>query len=169
MKKVIITTLALFFSLPLFAGAEWWSGSSSSTYYEEGPEWKESEVKLPPYPKSGDLLEFQVDNPASKHHYFIDAASISVAEDYVIRYSVVIKTSSGASNLFYDGIRCQTREYKNYAFGVNGEFIKNESTIWGMVRGYDFFRKALLRGIVCSNANQPRSAQEVVDHIKYGR
>ncbi|MBC8520196.1 MAG: hypothetical protein H8D24_07310 [Gammaproteobacteria bacterium] len=169
MKRIIVTFFILIFSILSAADANWWDGGSGSTYYEEGDAWKESEISIPDYPQEDNLLEFQVDNPSSSHRYFLDTNSLSIADDYVIRYSAVIKTRSGSTNVFYDGMRCQTMEYKNYAFGINGSFTENDGAHWEPVRSYDFFRKALLRGIVCEQGNRPRPVDAVIDKIKYNR
>ncbi len=169
MKRPIVTLLFFSFSAPFMASAEWWDSGGGATWYEEGPEWKEAEVTLPDYPQDDNLLEFTVDNPSSRHHYFLDPDSLSIADDRVIRYSAVIRTRSGATNVFYDGIRCQTREYKNYAFGVNGAFAENESATWERVRSYDFFRKALMKYVLCESDSRARPAADVIDRLKYGR
>ncbi len=169
MKRLIVTLLFFTFPASLVAGSQWWDSGSGGDYFEEGPKWKEAEVVIPDYPKMGNLLEFQVDNPSSSHHYFLDSSSLSIADDYVIRYSVVIKTRSGATNVFYDGIRCETREYKNYAFGVNGAFTENEGAKWELIRSYDFFRKALIRGIVCRQDSGAYSVEQIIDRLKYDR
>lgn len=43
-------------------------------------------------------------------HYFIDGSTISVGADQVIRYTLVIVSSSGAQNISYEGMRCLTAE-----------------------------------------------------------
>ncbi len=169
MKRLIVTLLFFPFFAPFASASEWWNSGGGATWYEEGPEWKESEVVLPDYPEEDNLLAFEVDNPSSNHHYFLDSASLSIGDDLVIRYSALIRTRSGATNVFHDGIRCQTREYKNYAFGVNGAFIENEGAAWERVQGYDFFRKALMRDVLCEPTNRARPVAEVVNKLKYGR
>ncbi len=171
MRQIIIPALLAFFSIQsaAVAASQWWESGSGAEWYEEGAAWKESEVTIPEYPQEGNLIEFSVDNPATRHHrYFLDAESLSVAEDYVSRYSVVIRTRSGASNVFYDGIRCTTGEYKNYAFGVGGTFLENEGAAWIPIKGADFFRKALLRGIICNRtSDSPMAVRDVIQKIKY--
>ncbi len=172
MKQTIIPTLLAFFCLQNSAGAApWWDSGGGGEWYEEGPAWKEAEVKIPEFPQAQNWLEFAVDNPATRnHHYFLDTASLSIAEDYVIRYSAVVQTRSGASNVFYDGIRCTTAEFKNYAFGVGGSFIENEGAEWKRIKGGDFFRKALYKGILCDRVTDaPIAVENVIRNIKYNR
>lgn len=173
MKRSIIPTLVVFFCLQsaAIANSQWWESGSGAEWYEEGEAWKETAVTIPGFPQDDDLLEFSVDNPATRNHtYLLDQKSLSIAEDFVARYSVVIRTQSGATNVFYDGIRCQTGEYKNYAFGVNGNFYPNDSAAWVKIRGADFFRKALLRGILCDEmTDSPKTVEQIIYQIKYNR
>jgi hypothetical protein len=95
-----------------------------SSRYEEEQEklnWKEAEVRLPPYPKDADLIEFQVSSGAT-FRFFIDAASLSVADDGVVRYTLVALSPSGTANVSFEGIRCSSRSYKVFARGSGGRW-----------------------------------------------
>jgi hypothetical protein len=95
-----------------------------SSRYEEEQEklnWKEAEARLPPYPKDADLIEFQVSSGAT-FRFFIDAASLSVADDGVVRYTLVARSPSGIANVSFEGIRCATKSYKVFARGTGGRW-----------------------------------------------
>src|SRR5450631_3218972 len=76
----------------------------------------ELEVKLPAMPKAENLLPFEA-GAASSNRFFIDAQSILVGDDGIVRYTLVIRSASGAENVSYEGMRCETVEQKYYAFG----------------------------------------------------
>ena len=71
--------------------------------------WVELQAQLPSYPKPEDLLQFDA-GPASSNLHYVDGSSISVGEDGVVRFSLVVKSPAGAKNVSYEGIRCQTHE-----------------------------------------------------------
>jgi hypothetical protein len=49
----------------------------------------------------------------------------------VVRYTVVVKSPSGGSNVAYEGIRCTpTGEYRLYAYGVGGKFEPIPDSSW---------------------------------------
>jgi hypothetical protein len=48
---------------------------------------------------------------------FIDAASLSIGDDGVVRYTAIIRSPSGAETISFEGLRCETGERKLYAFG----------------------------------------------------
>jgi hypothetical protein len=111
---------------------------------------KEIEVALPPYPQEGTLLEF-LPRRNSANRYYIDRDSISIGSDRVVRYSTVIKSSSGAINTSYEGMRCKTSEYKIYAFGTNrGEWSNVPDIQWRKIpRLSPDFRFALYKDYFC--------------------
>lgn len=78
--------------------------------------WREREVRLPSYPKADALVEFQV-SAASDFRFFVDRSSISIGDDGVVRYTLVARSSAGAENVSYEGIRCQAGTYRVYAYG----------------------------------------------------
>ena len=97
--------------------------------------WAEIEVALPPYPKESDLLSFRV-GAVRDIQFLIDTKSLSIGQDGVIRYALVIVSSSGARNVSFEGLRCETREGRNYAFGRgDGTWAKARSNQWQPIRG----------------------------------
>ena len=58
----------------------------------------EREVKLPPLPKPENLLPFEA-GAATSNQFFIDANSILIGDDGIVRYTLVVKSTSGAENI----------------------------------------------------------------------
>lgn len=81
--------------------------------------WKEAALVLPNYPEDKNLIEFYV-GPTNTNHFYIDGPSLSVTPDGIVRYTLVIKTAGGASNVTYEGMRCETREVRLFAVGRSG-------------------------------------------------
>jgi len=97
--------------------------------------WKEGSHALPPYPKEGDLVEFQVDTPGKGLRYYVDGEHLSVGEDNVVRYTLVIKSRTGASNVSFEGMRCNHWDFKTYAFGGGrGKLSPLENPDWEPIR-----------------------------------
>ncbi|MCW5605336.1 MAG: hypothetical protein KIT18_12415, partial [Burkholderiales bacterium] len=92
--------LAALVSVP---AAGQWAGWDYDFDQEKKP-WAEIVTQIPAYPKSENLLPFDAGS-ATSHRFFIDAASISVGEDGVIRYTLMIRTAGGATNVSFEGIR----------------------------------------------------------------
>jgi len=77
---------------------------------------REQKLVLPAFPKEKNLARIQVDGEVS-FDFFVDLESVSVGGDGIVRYSLVARSAGGATNIAYEGIRCQGRERKPYAFG----------------------------------------------------
>lgn len=78
---------------------------------------EEAQVELPAYPAAARLVEFDMNN-ASGFRYYIDSATLSVdKKEGVVRYVLVVRSSSGVQNVTYEGLRCETAEHRFYAFG----------------------------------------------------
>lgn len=96
--------------------------------------WEEVEVQLPPPPKQEDLLAFYV-SAATDNRFFVDPASITVGGDGVVRYTLVVVTPSGGRNVSFEGMRCETRERRLYAFGrADGAWSKSRNNQWERVK-----------------------------------
>ena len=65
----------------------------------EENEWKEAESKLPPFPRDENLVDLRLDYPGSRFSYFLDSDSLKPGDDGVVRYTLVIRSTSGASNV----------------------------------------------------------------------
>jgi len=80
------------------------------------PPWDERKIELPHFPKAESLIKIQVDGDVS-FDFFVDTDSVSVGGDGVVRYTLVARSSGGASNVSYEGIRCKDGERRLYALG----------------------------------------------------
>lgn len=102
--------------------------------FDEKP-WAEVEVQLPAYPNEASLIPFRVGS-VEDTQYFIDADSLSVGDDGVVRYVAVVISSSGARNVSYEGMRCTTAERRLYAFGrADRTWSKARGAQWLKIRG----------------------------------
>ena len=159
MKKLFILSLL---AVSMTASAEW--GRFEYEFDEEKP-WVEIEAQLPPYPKEENLLPLFV-SAATDNRFFVDAASISTGEDGVVRYTMIVKSSAGAVNVSFEGIRCASRERRLYAFGrKEGSWSKARSAKWEPIRYQDRNRHhhMLYDDFFCPNGIIVKNPQEAVD------
>ncbi len=132
-----------------------------------GKKWQEETLTIPSYPKKKNLIKLEL--PHSRYKYFIDKKSISVGKsDQVARYTVVIQSSSGTKNVFYEGIRCSTKEYRTYVFAINSKkFQSMNDKRWKNIRGAGAYkyRLSLFEFYVCHNSSVRRKASEIVQTL----
>jgi len=135
----------------------------ASTFIEPPP-WQEQAVSLPAYPADIDLLSFPVDMPAISQTFTLDAKSLSVGVDRVVRYTVAITSTSGARNVLYEGIRCEAREFRTYAYGeASQRFRPALGDKWNNIsaQGWGGFRVVLLRDYLCDAHLSPYHLNEI--------
>lgn len=114
----------------------------------ESAKWRETEIDLPPFPRAQDLLPVRSDAGGPGYNYYIDVNSVSLTDDEVLRYTIIIQSPRGSSNIVYEGIRCATQEIKVLAFGTRGgRFARMPDPRWAYVHtlGPLAYRTALER------------------------
>ena len=138
---------------------------------EDPKAWVELELKLPPFPKSENLIAFEV-SPASRNRFYIDTQSILVGDDGVVRYTLVIKGSGGAENVSYEGIRCEMREQKYYAFGRrDGTWSNPRPGKWRRIEygNINSPHGVLYADYLCLEGKRPvKTPADAIRRFKYG-
>ncbi|HKQ25903.1 MAG TPA: CNP1-like family protein [Burkholderiales bacterium] len=137
---------------------------------EEKP-FKEDALNLPAYPDDAGLIEFRP-RGHSENRFYVDRNSVSLGADWVVRYTAVVKSPSGATNISYEALRCKTAEYKVYAYGArNGTWTTARETKWQGVDGTtNNFRYSLRVDYLCdSEAVAGRNAKELIAKLKGDR
>ncbi len=135
------------------------------------PKWQEEESTLPAYPNDKDLVEFYV-GPTATNHFFVDAATIDVGKDGVVRYTLVVKTAGGATNVVREGIHCDTREYRLYAIGrAGGTWDKARNEEWRAIdnHGANRHHGALSSEYFCPSGAPLMDADEGRRALRAGR
>jgi hypothetical protein len=155
----------LLLCLPLAAHAEW--GEFEREFDQDKP-WVEVAAQLPAYPKAENLIPFNVTS-ASRNTYFVDAESISVGADNVIRYTVVIEAAGGARNVSFEGLRCESAERRLYAYGhPDGTWSKARNAGWEDIklRSQLSYRKALYEDHFCIFGVRVKDSKEAVRNLR---
>lgn len=130
---LLVMTLAVVPMLSLAAGPADYEllmqNKNDGRAFEEKP-WVEMEALLPRPPEQAGLVAIDVGS-VSNNKFEIDEASVTLGSDEVIRYTLVVTSSSGARNVSYEGIRCSTGERRLYAFGrSDGSWTKARNDAW---------------------------------------
>jgi hypothetical protein len=131
---------------------------------------KELEVQLPPYPQANNLVLLQAGS-ATAHRFYIDTSSIAIGEDAIVRYAIVAKTEGGATNVSYEGMRCDTREQKTYAFGrSDGTWLRTRDPQWQRIvlRDLKPYPFVLYREFFCASGARPVPLRQAVEALKRG-
>lgn len=133
----------------------------------------EGAVVFPAPPQDADLIRLRTSATAS-FEYAVDPRSIEVAREGIVRFTLVARSDSGASNVSYIGVRCAAREQRHYAFLRQGA----EGSTWARSRSNEWRRLAatasadvvsgLSRDFLCPGGSPPASASDVVSALRAG-
>jgi len=128
----------------------------------------ESPVVLPAPFQKNNLLSFYV-SPTTTLDFAVDAKSVSVTEEGIVRFVLVVTSQSGASNISYEGIRCSTGERKLYAVGqTNGSWTAARRDVWETIidRGINRQHAALAKDYFCETGMVAGKAEAIVDRLR---
>lgn len=130
--------------------------------------WQEIEVAFPAYPRPEKLVPFP-GGPANGHRYFVDPVSLSIGADRVVRYTLVIRTAGGATNVSYEGMRCDERQQKTYATGqANGSWARSRDPQWRRIeyRSVNNHHGVLYTDFLCREREPPDSVEQVLRRLR---
>jgi hypothetical protein len=134
-----------------------------------GPDadWKETEAPRPPTPRIDALIPIEV--PGATLRYGIDPASVSLGTDGIVRYVVVATSGTGAMNASYEGIRCNTGDFRVYArFNPDGGWAPSGEAEWRPLHEGRPFRHSLTvaRNGACMGRSANRSLAQILRDLR---
>lgn len=137
----------------------------------DAPKWEEAALQLPAFPQEANLREFYV-SATTAHKYYIDTASLNIGKDGVVRYTLLVRTSGGSTNITHEGMRCASREYKIYATGQReGTWTVARRSEWRPVESKPTNRQhaALSSDYFCPLGNPILTPEEGREALRLGK
>lgn len=155
------------------------AGCASGSHDTDNPDWAQS--GMPPAPKrfesEGDWKEVEAPPPPAfdvqrlepiamppymSLKFGVDPATITITGDGVVRYVVVASSrnggAGGATNAFYEGVRCSTSEVKSYARFSGGKWDLVERPEWKSFRDLNSSYARQLASQALCRGNAPRTS-----------
>jgi len=133
----------------------------------QGPDWKESDTPPPPAFDERRLVPIEMPSYMTLR-FGVDPNTIVVTDDGLVRYVVVATNKAGgATNAFYEGVRCATGEMKGYArsSGAGWEVVPNPD--WRpMALLNSSYTHALASQGLCRSGAPRASVGEMVRRLK---
>lgn len=167
MKKILLLLLLYPFSAFAISDSAW---TKFDFEFDQEKPWVELQSQLPAYPKEENYLPFFV-SATAVNQFFVDARSISIGEDGVVRYTLIVKSPYGAVNVSFEGVRCGSGELKLYAFGrSDGTWSRARTASWESIEYKDINRHhhMLHDDFLCVGHTPVRSVEEIVKKLKAG-
>ena len=135
---------------------------------EERLRHSEEHAVAPPPLERASLVALELEAPAD-FRYFVDAASVSVGPDRIVRYVMVARSPAGVENVTFEGLRC-SGEYRVYAVGRAGGGWSGRPGQWRPVpRDARLGQNALMRRYFCPARNTAvQDAGEAANALRAG-
>ena len=144
--------------------------------FGDDPDAKEKETpeidwQVPAPPVAENLLSFYVSR-STRQSFAIDAKSLTVDTDGVIRYTIIGTSAGGAKNISYEGIRCRSAEKRLYAIGnADGTWTRARTSEWLpiAVMGPNLQHAELAQNYFCSGGSIAGKANQILQSLRYPR
>lgn len=151
-----------------FAGGVHAESNFEEDFESYDKSWKEIALQLPSVPVPENLLPFYV-SPTATQAFAIDAKSLSVGTDGVVRFTLITTSAAGARNISYEGIRCHSWEHKLYAVGhPDGSWSRSRRDQWESIRNNTANRQhaALAGDYFCQGRTVAGKAEDIVGRLR---
>lgn len=137
-------------------------------FVDPDPNWVEGDYTFPAPPDPASLRPFYV-SAASPNRFLVDESSLTVGQDGVVRYVLVIETAGGARNVSFEGIHCASAQRRIYALGrSDGNWSEARESEWRPINdnSYNRQRSALAIDHFCDGTVPPRNRDEVLMRLR---
>jgi hypothetical protein len=128
---------------------------------------KEGTTAMPLNPPNQSTLQpFYV----SQHTIFkfaVDTESILIGADGVTRYIVVLTSPNGSVQAQYEGIRCDSFQWRLYGTLENGAWRENPLSTWRNIQSNvpNRYQAALAQGAFCNFSSQEKNIKKILQSL----
>ena len=131
----------------------------------DAAEVQELDVPLPAYPEKKNLMDLKIATDGMQYTVYLDKTSLVLGEDRIVRYSVVLVSDSGVWNVSNEGLHCGEKQYRRYAYGIDGDWQQLNNSPWRDVRGSgaNRYRLILYKKYFCNPMKSYRSVEQIID------
>ncbi len=130
--------------------------------------WKEDAAPPPPAYDAGRMIEFE-NGAGTELRWGVDPQTIAIGSDDVVRYVVIARSASGASNAFYEGLRCAQGMFKTYArAAADGQWRPVADPQWQDLSTSrpSSHESVLARNYICDNSARPTNVDEILRRFR---
>jgi len=128
---------------------------------------KEGTTKMPVNPPNqSTLLPFYVAR-TTVFKFAVDTSSILIGQDGVTRYIVVISNPSGGQQAQYEGIRCDSFQWRLYGNLENSTWRENPLSSWREIQSMvpNRYQAALAQGAFCNFNSQEKNMTAIMKSL----
>jgi hypothetical protein len=128
---------------------------------------KEGITTMPLNPPNKSTLQPFYASRTTIFKFAVDTNSIAIGKDGVTRYIVVITSPSGGEQVQYEGIRCDTFQWRLYGTFDNNKWNENPLGSWAAIKANipNRYQAALAQGAFCNLNSQETNLKNVLQSL----
>ena len=128
---------------------------------------KEGMTAMPLNPPNKSTLQPFYVSRATIFKFAVDTNSILIGADGVTRYIVVMTNPSGDNQAQYEGIRCDSFQWRLYGNFENGLWKENPLATWRDISAHipNRYQAALAQGAFCNMTTQEKNIQNILRNL----
>lgn len=163
-------TLLLLTSLGQAAWADNRDRFNQNYHWEPPKVWQEAATTLPANPNGNTSWLVISGGPVYQNQIALDADSLSIGTDAVIRYTLRITSSEGVANISHQGLRCDSREFKLFAIAAsqNHEWQDTKTAQWRRIQPGHVPQALLARDYLCEDGRPLDNTALMLARLKKG-
>jgi hypothetical protein len=99
--------------------------------------------------------------------FAVDTNSILIGNDGITRYIVIITSPNGNNQVQYEGIRCDSFQWRLYGTFESGAWKENPLSSWNPIKDHtpNRYQAALAQGAICNLSSQEKSIKNIIDSL----
>jgi CNP1-like family len=128
---------------------------------------KEGKTTLPINPPNKDtLVPFYVSN-TTMFKFAIDTSSIAIGADGITRYTVVMTSPNGNQQIQFEGIRCDSMQWRLYGNYDGNKWQSNPLSTWNGIKDHapNRYQAALAQGAFCNLNMQETNLKDIIKSL----
>lgn len=128
---------------------------------------KEGSTTLPLNPPNPSTLQSFYVSANTNFKFAVDTDSILIGTDGVTRYIVVITSPNSNTQTQYEGIRCDSFQWRLYGTIENNAWKENPLSVWLDIKekSPNRYQAALAQGAFCNFNSQEKSLRAVIQAL----
>ncbi|QWD85495.1 CNP1-like family protein [Polynucleobacter asymbioticus] len=99
--------------------------------------------------------------------FAVDTDSILIGNDGITRYIVILTSPNGNSQVQYEGIRCDSFQWRLYGTFENSAWQENPLSTWRTIQNNipNRYQAALAQGAFCNFNNQEKNIKNIINSL----
>jgi hypothetical protein len=128
---------------------------------------KEGATTMPLNPPNKSSLQPFYVSQTTIFKFAVDTNSILIGSDGITRYVVVITNPSGGQQSQYEGIRCDSFQWRLYGTFDNNKWNENPLGSWAAIKSKipNRYQAALAQGAFCNLNSQEKSLKNILQSL----